>query len=82
MRSRLAASAVSLLIGAAAGLGYPYLDLAVACRVAGSEACVWRKAYFPLTFWVSLVLIGGITAVLVYAALSWRRKRKGDDDAI
>lgn len=81
MLSRRAASVVALFIGLAAGLGYPYVDIAVACRAPESEACVWGKAYFPLTLGLSLVLLGGIAGGLAYAALSWRRKPKGGDDA-
>jgi hypothetical protein len=82
MLSRRAASLIALFSGLVVGLGYPYLDRAVACRVPASEACVWGKAYFPLTLGVSLVVLGGLSAGLVYAALRWRRKRKGGDDAV
>lgn len=81
MLSRRAALVVALVVGLVVGLGYPYFDLAAACRIPDSEACVWGKAYFPLSLGVSLILLGGITAVLVYAALSWRGERKGGDDA-
>lgn len=81
MMSRRGALFISLLIGAVVGIAYPYLDLALACRVADSEACVWGKAYFPLTLTISVVMLGGIATGLVYAALMWGRKRKRDDHA-
>lgn len=49
------------------------LDVSLACRVPSSEACVWGKAYFPLTLSVSVVLVGGVVAGLFYAVLLWRR---------
>ena len=73
--SRRSAFFVALFAGLAAGLAYPYIDLALACRIPASEACVWGKAYFPLTLGLSLVILGGLTTGLVYVALSWRRKR-------
>jgi hypothetical protein len=80
MLRRRTALLVGLASGLVVGLGYPYLDLAAACRIPDSEACVWGKAYFPLTLGLSLVLLGGTTAGLVYPALSWRGKnRRGDD---
>ncbi len=58
MRSRLL-----LRIGVAAliGLAAPYVDLAVKCREPTSEACVWAKAYMPLTRPVYLVFFGLLT---------------------
>jgi hypothetical protein len=76
MRGRRAPLLIALLAGSVVGIGYPYLDLALACRVSDSEACVWGKAYFPLTLTISVVILGGIAAGLVYAALVWRRNRR------
>ena len=81
MMSRRGALLTGLLAGAVVGIAYPYLDLARACRVPDSEACVWGKAYFPLTLTISVVMLGGIATGLVYAALGWRRKGKGGDNA-
>lgn len=67
--SLLTASAIGLL----AGVAYPFIDLALACRAATSEACVWGKAYLPLTLGVSVVLVGGVVAALAYALLMWKR---------
>jgi hypothetical protein len=82
MVSRRASLVIALLTGAVVGIGYPYLDVALACRVPDSEACVWGKAYFPLTLTVSVVMLGGVAAGLVYAVLMWHRNRKGGDRAV
>jgi hypothetical protein len=74
--SRRAALLISLSIGLAAGLAYPYVDIAIACRMPESEACVWGKAYFPLTLGLSLVLLGGAGSGLLYACLMWRGKHR------
>lgn len=76
MLTRRTALLVSLFLGIAVGVGYPLVDLAVSCRIPASEACVWGKAYFPLTLGLSIVLAGGTSAGLVYAWLAWRRKHK------
>ena len=78
MISRRAPVLIALLTGAVVGIGYPFVDIAWKCRVPDSEACVWGKAYFSLTLTVSIVVLGGIAAGLVYALLVWRRKRKGE----
>ena len=57
--------------GLAAGGGYPLIELLLACRVALSEACVWARAYLPTSLAISLVLLGGLVAGLVYAWLRW-----------
>lgn len=75
-RSRRGALWASILVGTAIGGAYPYVDFALACRTPDSEACVWGKAYFPLTLGLSLVLLGGLSAGLTYAFLAWRRKNK------
>ncbi len=67
----------ALLVGVAVGVGYPYIDLALKCRDPASEACVWGKAYFALTLGASVVLIGGVTAALLYALMRWRGRRGG-----
>jgi len=73
--SRIGSVLVALCTGAAVGFAYPHIELALACREPASEACVWGKAYFPLTLTVSLVFLGPIAAALVYAALAWLRRR-------
>ena len=73
MLSRRSALLVALSGGLAAGVGYPFLDLAVACRAPMSEACVWGKAYFSLTLTASVVFLGGIVTGVLYAVLARRR---------
>lgn len=69
---------IAVLAGLVAGIGYPLVDIALACRAATSEACVWGKAYFPLTLSLSVVIVGGGVAGLVYAVMR-RRRRKSND---
>jgi len=78
MLSRRAPLLIALLVGAAIGVGYPFVDVALACRIPISEACVWGKAYFPLTLTVSVVVLGGVVTGLVYAVLVWRRGRQSE----
>ena len=80
MLSRRFSLLIALLGGLVAGIGYPFVDIAIACRAPMSEACVWGKAYFSLTLTVSVVLLGGIAAGVLYAALAWLRHRmpRGD----
>jgi len=69
--------AIPLLVGVAVGVAYPLVDLALSCRVPVSEACVWGKAYLPLTLGVSLVLLGGISALVTYALVRRRGNKSG-----
>lgn len=71
----------ALFVGLAAGIGYPFVDVALACRAPISEACVWGKAYFPLTLGVSVVVLGGAVTGLLYAVLIRRRRRPPGDNA-
>jgi hypothetical protein len=72
----------ALALGLLAGIAYPLIDLALACRAPSSEACVWGKAYLPLTLGVSLVLLGGVVVALAYAVLRWKRHPQSNDDAV
>jgi len=65
-------------VGLAVGVGYPLVDLGLACLVPTSEACVWGKAYFPLTLGISVVILGGVVTGLLYAVLIWRHRRQRD----
>ena len=82
MFSRHSALITTVLVGLLAGVGYPFVDIAIACRVPTSEACVWGKAYFPLTLSLSVVIVGGTVAGLVYAGLMWRRRRQSNNVAV
>ena len=79
MRSRRSSLLIALSIGLVVGTGYPFVELGLACRAPTSEACVWGKAYWPLTLSVSVVLLGGVVTGLLYAVLVWRRRRQRDD---
>ena len=57
MRSRRSALLAALFGGLVVGIGYPFVDLALACRAPMSEACVWGKAYFSLALTVSVVFV-------------------------
>ena len=71
----------AVILGVVAGAAYPFVDVALSCRVPTSEACVWGKAYLPLSLGISIPLIGGIVGGVAYAL--WTRRnsgaRKGDD---
>lgn len=71
----------ALCVGLIVGAGYPFVDVGLACRTPTSEACVWGKAYFPLTLSVSVVVLGGVVTGLLYAVLIWRRRPSRDDAA-
>ena len=76
MLSRRSPFLTALSAGLIVGVGYPFVDLALACREPISEACVWGKAYFPFTLGVSVVLLGGVVTALLYAVLVWRNRRQ------
>ena len=69
---------MAIVVGLLAGVGYPFVDLALACRVPTSEACVWGRAYFPLTLTLSVLIIGGPVAGLLYGVLTWWRRQSGN----
>ena len=68
----------ALSVGLVVGVGYPLVDVGLACRVPTSEACVWGKAYLPLTLGISVVILGGVVTGLLYAVLMWRHRRQRD----
>lgn len=70
----------ALCVGLTVGIGYPFVDITLACRAPISEACVWGKAYLPLTLSVSVVLLGGSVTGLLYAVLIWRHPPRDDAD--
>lgn len=72
MRRVLIAAAVLVVIA----LGVPYGEIWFKCREAGSEACVWAKAFLPLSLGVYAAL-GAIAALVTFFALRWRARRGG-----
>jgi hypothetical protein len=70
MRSRW--SLVSrLVLALALGLVFPHVELAWKCRAAAidSEACVWSRAYLPLSIWVEPLIITPIAFLLITLAV-------------
>ena len=63
------------------GVAYPLIQLAVDCRAPDSEACVWGKAYLPLSLALSVVVLGSVVAIVMFAVLEWRRRARGKEDA-
>ena len=61
-----------------AGLVYPYGELMWKCRAGpfDSEACVWARAYFPLSRWVEPVVVTPIVFVLtlLFFAITDRKR--------
>lgn len=82
MLSRRSSFLIALVLGLLIGVGYPLVDLALSCRAPSSEACVWGKAYLPLTLGVSVVLLGGVSTILVYAWLTRKHRPRSDEDAV
>jgi hypothetical protein len=75
MRTRLAHAVIALSVGAFLALGLPLLDLWRDCRTPSSEACVWGRAYLPLTLG-----LGGVFALVVATAVylglrAWTARR-------
>lgn len=68
---------IALAAGLVAGVAYPLLDVAMSCRAPDSEACVWGKAYLPLTLGISIPLVGAVVAWLAYRVLAARADRDG-----
>jgi hypothetical protein len=71
-----------LLLAAAVGILYPYLELQWKCRASfeTSEACVWGKSYFPLSRIVEPVIIAPIVfVILVVVHYFWRLRSRSDD---
>lgn len=81
MFSRRSSLLIALSAGLVVGIGYPVVDVGLACRVPMSEACVWGKAYFPLTLGMSVALVGSVVAGLLYAVLMWHGRRHWRDGA-
>jgi hypothetical protein len=65
--------ASALSAGLTAGIGYPLVSVALACRAPSAEACVWGKAYLPLNLALSVLIVGGIVTGLCHRVLTRRR---------
>lgn len=78
MSTRRTSAIIALIAGPAIGGAYPFIQLAIDCRMPASEACVWGKALMPVSLAISVPLLGSIAAIVVYAALEWRRRTRGE----
>lgn len=72
----------ALSVGLIVGVAYPFVDVVLACRAPISEACVWGKAYLPLTLGVSVVVLGGVVTGLLYGVLVWWRRRQSRNGVV
>lgn len=56
-----------LVVALAIGIVFPYVELAWKCRAASidSEACVWARAYLPLSRWVEPIIVTPIAFLLI-----------------
>ena len=75
MTPRTKAILGAIAIGMLVGTAYPFVDVALSCRVPESEACVWGKAYLPLSLGISIPIIGGVVAGVAYALWAWQSTR-------
>jgi len=72
--------ALRILVAIAVALAFPYGQLWWQCRGAlrVSEACVWGRAYLPLTRVVLPLLVAPIVFLLLTLISRWRsQKMKG-----
>jgi hypothetical protein len=72
MSSQRSSLLVAIGNGLIVGVTYPFVDLGLTCRVTVTDACVWGKAFLPLTLGASILLLGGMVTGLLYALLVWR----------
>lgn len=81
MPTNRAARIISLAIAGVIGLSYPYLELAWKCRsaAASSEACVWGRAYFPLTRWLEPLLVAPVAFLAVRLIDRYVIRRRHND---
>jgi hypothetical protein len=49
---------IATLVGVLAALAVPYGNLWIKCQAPTSEACVWSKAYLPLSLGLTAVILG------------------------
>lgn len=75
---RYAPLLLRLAIAVAIGIAFPYLELVWKCRdgFQTTEACVWGKAYLPLSRSVEPVIVAPI-AFLLLTVLTRLRLNKG-----
>lgn len=58
VHSRSVRLLIATLAGVVAALAVPFGNLWLKCQVPTSEACVWSKAYLPLSLGLTTVILG------------------------
>ena len=58
LRSRAVRTLVAVVVGVVAALVVPFGNLWIKCQQPTSEACVWSKAYLPLSIGFTSVMLG------------------------
>ena len=75
MRGRHIPPTIALAVFAALAFGVPYGERWLKCRDPVSEACVWAKAYMPLSIGIGVVL-GLVAGLVIYLALrAWLKPK-------
>jgi hypothetical protein len=78
VHSRAVRLLIATLVGALAALAVPYGNLLLKCQQPASEACVWTKAYLPLSLGFTAVILGVpvfiVTLMLLRRYASARRR--------
>ena len=75
MRRRVLAAAV---FAAFVGILYPYGEVAWKCRETSvnSEACVWARAYWPLSRWIEPMIVTPPVFVVILLLTQYRRRTR------
>jgi hypothetical protein len=68
------ATALREVAALADGAGFSLAQLAYHCRMPTSEACVWSRAYYPVTLPIETIVFGAIFFIVVTLMLK-RRER-------
>ena len=58
VQSRLVRLLIATVAGVLAALAVPYGNLWLKCQMPESEACVWSKAYLPLSLGLMALTLG------------------------
>ena len=81
MHTRLAHVLAALAVGALLALGLPLLGLWRDCRTPSSEACVWGRAYLPLTLGLGTVIALVVAGIAYLLLRTWIARRGHGHDA-
>jgi hypothetical protein len=78
VQSLLVRLLIATLSGVLAALAVPYGNLWLKCQVPASEACVWSRAYLPLSLGLTAVTLGVpvfvVTLILLRRYAATRRR--------